>query len=360
MQKLKKSIFFYYREWVLLAGLLLWLGADIPDLNNFPPGFHPFQPHIRLSKEEVRKIEEGRAVLRVLNMEAKSELAVIGIIRINVPYEYFLQRFRDIATFERGTSMPQTGVFSTPPKLDDLKTLKLDSEDLKEIKGCKEGSCEVKLSADAIQRMQKEGNWSDPKYEEQANQVFRKMILQLVQGYAQLGNKGMAPLQDRKKVTPSAAEFQALLEASSYIKEYVPELHQYLLEYPNAKLPDSEDVLYWSVAEFGFKPTLRVNHLMIYKHKTEQGDVVVIASKQLYATHYFRTALELRFLVPLKNPADGFYLIWLNRSRVDGLEGLFGGIKKAFIAKKTVKSLTSYLDNRKHSLEEQYAKSKSK
>ncbi len=329
MQKLRKNTSLFYRVAALLFGLFLWLGADVPDLQNFPPGFHPFtKQEIRLSKEEIRKIQEGRAVMRILHTDVKSEIAILSLIRINVPLHYFLQLYRNIANFERGSSMPQIGVFSNPPKLDDLKNLKLDAEDLKEIKRCKVGSCQVELSAEAIQRIQKEVRWSDPKYYEQANQIVRQMILELVQEYQKTGNKALAPLQDRKKSTPAAEEFRNLLEASSYIKGYIPELHDYLLEYPDAKLPGAEDFFYWSVAEFGFKPTLRVNHMTIYRPEGESVPVTIV-SKQLYASHYFRAALELRFLVPLENSADGFYFVWLNRSRTDGLEGLFGGIKRS-------------------------------
>lgn len=356
-----KRFRFLIRPVVLLVSLLIWLGADTPDLKNFPPGFHPFQKQqVHLSKEEIGKIEQGRAVLKLLDTDVKSELAVLGIIRFDVPSEYFLKRYRDIANFERGAGVPQIGVFSNPPKLEDLKSLRLNVEELKEIRRCKPGSCGVKLSAEAIKRLQKEVDWSNPRYQEQANQLFRQIILELVQGYINTGNKALGSFQDRKKSIPGSQEFQDLLAASPYLKEFIPELHQYLLDYPHAKLLQSEDLFYWSVVEFGYKPTLRVNHVTIHRRQTEHGDLVAIASKQLYASHYFRAALELRFLVPLKNPADGFYLLLVNRTRVDGLDGIFGGIKKAFIAKKAAKSLTSYLDNRKHTLEEQYADAGSK
>jgi hypothetical protein len=346
---------------VLLVSLFIWLGADVPDLQNFPAGFHPFQKQqIHLSKEEIARIEEGRAVLKLLDTRAKSEFAVLGIVRIDVPQEYFLNRYRDIASFEKGTSMPQIGIFSTPPKLEDLKSLNLNEKDIKEIRGCKARSCGVRLSVEATQRIQKEVDWSNPRYQVQVNHIFRQMILQLVHDYMEIGNKALGPLQDRKKFPLAAEEFRTLLKASPYLKEYIPELQQYLQDYPKAKLLQAEDFFYWSMVEFGYKPTLRVNHVTIYKRAMEHGTLVAIASKQLYASHYFRSALELRFLVPLKNSKNGFHLLLVNRSRVDGLDGIFAGIKRAFIGKKIVKSLTSYLDNRKHTLEEQYSTDVSK
>ena len=54
-----------------------------------------------------------------------------------------------------------------------------------------------------------------------------------------------------------------------------------------------------------------------------------MAVKQLYASHYFHTALEVRAVVSDRRPAGkGVYLVVLNMARSDGLTGLFGGLIK--------------------------------
>lgn len=60
------------------------------------------------------------------------------------------------------------------------------------------------------------------------------------------------------------------------------------------QLPNGTSFLYWQETEFGLKPTIRINHLTI----REAPDSTVVASKMLYASHYFWTALELRVLLP--------------------------------------------------------------
>jgi hypothetical protein len=100
----------------------------------------------------------------------------------------------------------------------------------------------------------------------------------------------------------------------------LPDLTRYLLEYPNAPLGNSTEFLYWQETKFGLKPTVRISHLVIQEHP----DGTVIASKMLYSSHYFWTALELRIL--LRDPArgSGFWLVTVNRSRSDGLSGFTG------------------------------------
>ena len=52
------------------------------------------------------------------------------------------------------------------------------------------------------------------------------------------------------------------------------------------------------MVDFGLKPTVRVNHVIIYPLAAILSGVShVIAIKQLYASHYFHTTLELRLLV---------------------------------------------------------------
>jgi hypothetical protein len=80
--------------------------------------------------------------------------------------------------------------------------------------------------------------------------------------------------------------------------------------------------VYWQEAKFGLKPTIRINHVAIQ----EGGDAIVVASKLLYASHYFWTALELRVLVPDPSRGVGFWFVSVSRSRSDGLSGFTGSI----------------------------------
>jgi hypothetical protein len=113
--------------------------------------------------------------------------------------------------------------------------------------------------------------------------------------------------------------------------ETMPEIARYLVEFPRAPRPDGlEDFFYWSLAEFGLKPVLRLNHSVICPIRLGSTSRYVAATKQLYASHYFHTALEVRavFDDPEK-PGRSHYLLTLNVARSDGLTGLFGGLVKS-------------------------------
>ena len=49
--------------------------------------------------------------------------------------------------------------------------------------------------------------------------------------------------------------------------------------------------------------------------------------KQLYASHYFHTAFEVRAVVgDGRLPGKGVYLVMVNMARSDGLTGVLGGL----------------------------------
>ena len=88
-------------------------------------------------------------------------------------------------------------------------------------------------------------------------------------------------------------EFESMIDRMPRLTEYQPELRRYLLDFPRRRFGDSTDFLYWQVTKFGLKPTMRISHLVI----RESAEESVVASKLLYASHYFWTAIELRVLV---------------------------------------------------------------
>ena len=56
-----------------------------------------------------------------------------------------------------------------------------------------------------------------------------------------------------------------------------------------------------------------------------------VGSKQIYAMHYYDASLGLTLLVP--DPTEAAtYVVYLNRSRIDLFDGLFGGVVRRIVA----------------------------
>jgi hypothetical protein len=120
---------------------------------------------------------------------------------------------------------------------------------------------------------------------------------------------------------------------------------------PRSQPSGAEDFFYWSTVDFGLKPTVRANHVIIYPLAARPSGVShVIANKQLYASH---STLELQFLVDDERRANrpGFYLLSITRSRIDGTSGLKGSLLRSVISRRSRTALRGYLEHLKRQVE---------
>jgi hypothetical protein len=180
------------------------------------------------------------------------------------------------------------------------------------------------------------------------------MILELVRAYQANGDAALGQYDDGGEPVPVAEEFRALLASGNLLPLPVPGLMAYLEEYPRSQPSGAEDFFYWSTVDFGLKPTVRVNHVIIYPLAARPSGVShMIAIKQLYASHYFRTTLELRFLVDDGRRANppGFYLLSITRSRIDGTSGLKGSLLRSVISRRSRSAVRGYLEHLKRQVE---------
>jgi hypothetical protein len=153
--------------------------------------------------------------------------------------------------------------------------------------------------------------------------------------------------RDADRPTFVATEFRSMIDRLPSLAEFLPDLKRYLLQFPQASLPNSESFLYWQQAKFGLKPTVRINHVVI----VQEADHVVVASKMLYASHYFWTALEVRVLLADPARGNGFWFVTVSRSRSDGLSGFVGRVIRGKVRDEAEKGIAAVLASTRARLE---------
>jgi hypothetical protein len=275
---------------------------------------------VRLTANEHGLLAAGQPVTKLLDADEKKEVAVFGAIWIGAPIRRYVEAVNDIETFEAGGGFKVTKRISSPPRLEDFSQLRLPAEDLDDLRECRVGDCAVKLGESALQRFHSEIDWKAPGGREAANALMRRLAYEYVTRYLEVGNDQLAVYRDRSRPTVTAQEFREMTDGMPELTTFMPNLRRYLLDYPKATLPEATSFLYWQETEFGLKPTIRISHLTI----REGPDDTVVASKMLYASHYFWTGLELRALIPDRSRGTGFWLVTVSRSRSDGLSGFTG------------------------------------
>jgi len=223
----------------------------------------------------------------------------------------------------------------------DLASLAFDRDDVAALKTCREGDCVVQLPAESIAWLRSSVDWSRPDVTETINARARSGVLELLRAYQNGGNRALGEYRDKQRPANIAAEFEAMLLRASVLPDVLPQLRRYLLEYPVATLPNADSYFYWEKVDFGLKPTTRVNHGVIYRGRIDGRPFATVAIKQLYAAHYFHTALDVSVCVDdlPGSGRQGFYLITLKGSQQEGLTGIRGSMLRKIVVDKTRKSL---------------------
>ncbi|MEJ2152577.1 MAG: hypothetical protein P8Y29_06450 [Gemmatimonadota bacterium] len=277
------------------------------------------------------RARRGDPVVKILDAKDPNEVAVVGILRVESSREQLVERFRDIESFKQSPNVLQIGRFSEPPRIADLQNLPIDSGDIDDLRACRVGDCGVKMSARAIARLQREVDWSAPEYRGRVSDFVRRMLLESVISYVEGGIAALGDYADQEEPLRLAQEFDAILEASPYLAEHAPAFHRYLAGYPEVPLRGSEDFFYWSNEKLGLKSVISVTHVTIYTPPPHAGSDLLVASKQIYASHYFEASLGLAALVRERGEEGAAYLVYLNRSRLDALGGSWSGLRRKII-----------------------------
>ena len=318
----------------LVLPLLLFLAAGAAALAQSgarePHAF--LRKHLGFTAADLSAMERGEVVTRLPAVGDPREVATFGVIRVQASKEALAARFRDIVAFKKSPNVLAIGRFSQPPRVEDLRGLTMDEEDFDALRVCSVGDCGVKLPAKTINRLRREVNWTAPDARAQVDRLLRQTLVEYAGEYLRGGNAALSEYRDKAAPLRLADEFRALLRQSPYLYEYAPEFHQYLEQFPRKPLPGAEDFLYWSKEKFGFKPVLSVTHVTIYRRNLGAASSLLIASKQIYASHYFDSSLGLTAFVEDRAGAPASYLMYLNRSRADALGGNFSSMKRSLLA----------------------------
>jgi len=318
-----------------------------------PEPYTFFKQYIGLKDDQIANIGHGKAVAQVLPTSAPSEIVAFGAIYIKASPEDYLRLAQNLDNLRGLPNYLGIRQFSAPPKLSDFEGFVLEDDDTNELKSCRPGKCQLQLPTESMEEFQKSVDWSAPDVVAQVNKLAQKMALGELSRYQKDGDSALGTYSDKKYPLRVADQFESLLSESASMRNYLPDLQRYLIGYPQAQLPRSEDFFYWERVKFGLKPTLRMNHMVIYRGSQSSGLVDSVAIKQLYASHYFETALDLSVCVRDSSRSDekGFYLITVKGSRQAGLTGPRGAIIRKAAVSRTRSSLEASLTHVRRVLE---------
>ena len=113
------------------------------------------------------------------------------------------------------------------------------------------GHCQVQLPTEAMEDFQHSINWSAPDVADRVNRLAQRMALQALVDYMHGGNTALGAYRDKTHPAAVAETFASLIGRFEALPVYLPELNEYLLNYPKAKSDNVQAAFYWEKVNFG-------------------------------------------------------------------------------------------------------------
>jgi hypothetical protein len=213
--------------------LVLFLSVTKAASSDEPDKF--FRDFAGLNEEQISAIRSGKAIAKVIESPTPDEVYVFGSVYVEATPESYLKLASDIEALRNLPSYLAIESFSDPPRLSDLEGFTLNEQDIAELKGCKIEHCQFQLPKEAIEDFQRSINWSTPDTADRVNRRAQQLALQALQEYMQGGNSALGAYRDKKHPAEVAETFGSLIARFEALPVYLPELNEYLLDYPRAK-----------------------------------------------------------------------------------------------------------------------------
>jgi hypothetical protein len=316
------------RPLVRLGALLIMASAAAasPPQSARSDPFAFLAPDLAVSAAERTALDRGETVVKVLPGR-DGYLALSAIVRIAASAERTVAVLSDVERLQRGKYVPEIGWFSTPPRLEDLRGLTLDPEEVRELRTCRPGDCVFKLSAREIAQMQAIGDDAAG-----LALAFRRVLVSRATDYATSGDDCAPPYHDHKAPMRPADAFSSVLERLPFLSQHFAGYASYLADYPSVPRPDVQhSFLYWSKETLGMKPIVSITHLSVLRPEDPGLPDAMIVAKQVYANHYRNASISVTAVA-----SDGMsrYLVYVNRAQVDAFRGLFGGFVRRVVERR--------------------------
>ena len=279
-----------------------------------------------LDAKKIESVERGDALAITIESPEKTEIATLGIVRLEVPRAFYVDHVHRLTGFLARPASGSSGVFDDPVTPENLAGLTLDRSDAKALEKCQPLSCDVKLPASEMGRFRAElAKSHDPA--PRADSLMREWLAGYVTAYRADSAEETVVYDDTKRPVRSSDAFRALL-AEPMPAGIDGEPFGIMLAVPRgARPPSVSSRITWELTRMpGLKPVLEVVERSEYSSPS-RPDETWMTSKLLYASHYFESQIDFITASDAPAPAgkSATYLIILRRSKFDDLPsgGLF-------------------------------------
>jgi hypothetical protein len=288
---------------------------------------------LSLAPADVTRLNAGEALVEVLPADDPT-VAMRAATLIDSDGRQLVARTRRVERLQAGPYMSAVRRFSDPPRIEDLAQLSLDDEDLLDLRRCRAARCGLKLDDAEMARARHAIRAAGADWRPAAQAIFREIVLTRVRTYIADGHtSATASYHDRKTRVLLDSEFGALAADMALAYPQFFRVTNYLALYPKGDGDGIESFFYWSKDSLGAKPIVSVTQVAMLESPNPRARDALVARKQVYASHYITASLSLTAIGSAPD-GDARYLIYINHTRADVFDGLFGGLIRRMVEKR--------------------------
>jgi hypothetical protein len=246
--------------------------------------------------DEITRATSGTPVVKVLRTTDSREVALIGVVRVRVPRDFYVGRVATAAA-SADSSSGALGVFSTPAKPQDVASFSLPHNEVEELAKCRPGSCKLKLPGKEMVAARAAADSAPSAPDSAVAAYFARRMIAYVTAYRSRGKDALVVYEDAPTASAAAEVWDGMLSRSPYVYAAMPSLARYLANYPHDRPPGLREAIYWTEDDVpGAKTIVTITHQIVYDPPEMSGTSVVV-SKQLYCDHYLDGGLDLMAVV---------------------------------------------------------------
>lgn len=310
---------------------------------------------IGLSAGEVKRVHAGEPVASSLDGHDGREIVTFGAIRINKAPADVLAFLSSVEALRQGAAVQQLGIFSTPPRPEDLSAFTLHPKSVESLQHCRMSDCPMQLPGSAVAQFAAGAPWNTPGAGAAADAIARSMALETLKAYLRGGHRALPPYEDRRPATQPSTEYTRLLASAEYMPAPLAAVRHAVNGFPDQPAKGVRDQFFWTVMDYGMKPTFRMSHMAIASGPAidDPSGLVTgaVATLQLLSTHYYSSTLEWHFVSRVRENPSATDLYYLSRSWAPGLTGIRGRLSRFTIRSRAEEGIARYLSLTKRRLE---------
>lgn len=321
-----------------------------------PQGPDPYlRGVIGLSTGEVKRVHAGEAVATSLDGHDGREVVTFGAIRINKGPEDVLVFLGSVDALRQGAAVEQLGILNSPPQPEDFSAFTMHPKSVESLQQCRIGDCPMQLPGWAVAQFRTGVPWTRPDAGPSADAIARSVALETLRAYQRGGHRALSPYEDRRPATHPSTEYTRLLATAEYMPAPLAAVRHALNGFPHQPAKGVRDQFFWTVMDYGMKPTFRMSHMAIASGPALDDPsgllVGAVATLQLLSTHYYSSTLEWHFVAKDRENPSVTNLYYLSRSWAPGLTGIRGRLSRFTIRSRGEEGIERYLAMTKRRLE---------